>query len=110
MDYYQIGQNIRRFRKKQGLTQEQLAEMINISVPHMSHIETGSTKLSLPVLAELSEALNISTDDLLSEKAFVKRDKKYDEVIGILEGCSDNELKVLCEVLISTRNAMKKYL
>ena len=47
MDYYAIGQRIRKFRKAQNLSQEALAEQANISTTHMSHIETGNTKLSL---------------------------------------------------------------
>jgi transcriptional regulator with XRE-family HTH domain len=49
LNYYEIGQRIRRYRKACGLSQEQLAEKAAISPTHMSHIETGSTKLSLPV-------------------------------------------------------------
>lgn len=62
MDYYAIGQRIRRYRKAQGLSQEQLAEKVNISTTHMSHIENGGTKLSLQVFAELAEALHVSAD------------------------------------------------
>ena len=47
MDYYAIGQRIRKFRKACGLSQEELAEKVGISTTHMSHIETGNTKLSL---------------------------------------------------------------
>ena len=46
MDYYAIGQRVRKFRTSQHLSQEQLAEPVNISTTHMSHIETGNTKLS----------------------------------------------------------------
>ena len=53
MDYYTLGQRIRYYRKKQGLSQEQLAEKVNISTTHMSHIENGSTKLSLQVFVDL---------------------------------------------------------
>ena len=49
MDYYAIGQRIRKVRKAQGLSQEQPAERVQISVTHMSHIETGNTKLRLSV-------------------------------------------------------------
>lgn len=110
MDYYQIGQNIRRFRKKQGLTQEQLAEKINISVPHMSHIETGNTKLSLPVLVDLSAALQVSTDDLLLEEVAVSRTTKYGGILSVLEQCSDVELKILTDVVINTKLTLSKYL
>ena len=46
MDYYAIGQRIRKIRKAHKLSQETLSERIGISVTHMSHIETGNTKLS----------------------------------------------------------------
>ena len=65
MDYYQIGQRVRKYRKAQGLSQEELAARVGISVTHMSHIETGNTKLSLPVLVELACALGVQSDDLL---------------------------------------------
>ena len=51
IDYYEIGQRVRKFRKAYGLSQEELAEKIGISTTHMSHIETGNTKLSLQVHA-----------------------------------------------------------
>ena len=65
MDYYQIGQRVRKYRKAQGLSQEELAARVGISVTHMSHIETGNTKLSLPVFLQLSQVLGVGTDDLL---------------------------------------------
>ena len=68
MDYYAIGQRIRKIRKAHQLSQEALAEKVNISVTHMSHIETGNTKLSLPVLVALAAALEVRTDDLLFER------------------------------------------
>lgn len=42
MDYKSIGQRIRKYRKAKNYSQEQLAEKINISPTHMSHIETGA--------------------------------------------------------------------
>ena len=68
MDYYQIGQRVRKYRKAQGLSQEELAARVGISVTHMSHIETGNTKLSLPVLVELACALGVQSDDLLFDR------------------------------------------
>lgn len=69
MDYYQIGQRVRKYRKAQGLSQEELAARVGISVTHMSHIETGNTKLSLPVLVELACALGVQSDDCCSTAA-----------------------------------------
>lgn len=109
MNYYKIGQNIRHFRKAQGMSQEQLTERVNISVTHMSHIETGNTKLSLPVLVDLSAALQVSADDLLLEEAAVSRRTKYDGILSVLEQCSDVELKILTDVLKNTKLTLSKY-
>lgn len=57
MDYLEIGRRIRKYRRERGLSQEELAECVDISTTHMSHIETGSTKLSLPVLVGIAAAL-----------------------------------------------------
>ena len=65
MNYYEIGQRIRKFRKAYNLSQEQLAEKVGISTTHMSHIETGNTKLSLSVFADIASALSVQTDELL---------------------------------------------
>ena len=53
MDYYKIGQRIPKIRKAHRLSQEELAEQVNITTTHMNHIETGNTKLSLQVLVDI---------------------------------------------------------
>lgn len=81
MNYVEIGRRIRKYRKQQNLSQEELAEKIGISTTHMSHIETGSTKLSLPVLVDLAVNLNVKTDSLL----FNEENKTNIETIKLLE-------------------------
>ena len=84
MDYYEIGQKIRRVRKAHGLSQEELAERVNISTTHMSHIETGNTKLSLPVLVDIAATLEVRTDDLLHEDSTVTISTAMDEIASVL--------------------------
>ncbi len=108
LNYYEIGQRIRKFRKALDLSQEQLAEKIDISVTHMSHIETGNTKMSLPVLAALATALSVRTDDLLFEKPTSRSDIN-DDIIALLENCNSNELNIIYDVIKATKSAVKKY-
>lgn len=82
MDYYEIGQRIRKIRKAHGLSQEELAEKIGISTTHMSHIETGNTKLSLPVLVSIASVLEVQTDDLLFEQTNASRSNALNEIAG----------------------------
>lgn len=59
-----LGLNIAYFRKSRGLSQSQLAEMVNISRTHMSRIETADCAVSLDVVFSLCEALDISPHKL----------------------------------------------
>lgn len=108
MNYYEIGQKIRKFRKAKGLSQEQLSEAVNISVTHLSHIETGNTKLSLPVFVELARVLEVQTDELLYD---VKsgREIALSELSEILDACSANEIKIITDIARATKTAMDKY-
>ena len=110
MDYYAIGQRIRKYRKAKGLSQEQLAEMVDISTTHMSHIETGNTKLSLQVFADLAEALQVSVDSLLTDVNMTNKQQTYQEIMDILDQCTPAQAQALKEIISSTWNAINKYL
>lgn len=110
MDYYAIGQRIRKYRKAKGLSQEQLAEIVDISTTHMSHIETGNTKLSLQVFADLAEALQVSVDSLLNDVNMTNKQQTYQEIMDILDQCTPAQAQALREIISSTWNAINKYL
>lgn len=55
----QLGQKIKKLRKSRSLTQEKLAEIINIEVPSLSNIETGKFAPSVDTLQKICEALNV---------------------------------------------------
>lgn len=110
MDYYKIGQRIRKFRKAHGLSQEELSEQINISTTHMSHIETGNTKLSLPVLVDIAAKLEVHTDDLLTDSTDVSVSKSAEEILSLLDGCTARQARVIVDVVKTTKSAMEKYL
>ena len=65
LDYQEIGRNIRRYRQRKGLNQKELAELINMSDQHISHIENAHTKLGLPTLVAIANALEIDCNSLL---------------------------------------------
>ena len=62
--YRSLGLNIANFRKARGLSQEKLAELINISRTHMSRIETASCAVSLDVVYDICEVLNVPSNKL----------------------------------------------
>ena len=87
MDYVKTGSFIARMRKKQGLTQRQLSEMLNISDKTVSKWETGRSAPDNSVMMELCEILKISVNELLSgetipEDVYISRaEKNFVELI-----------------------------
>jgi transcriptional regulator with XRE-family HTH domain len=55
-------------RTARGLTQVQLAELTGSNQRNISHYETGAGYPPVPVIAELANALNVSTDELLGAR------------------------------------------
>lgn len=110
MDYYKIGQRIRRLRKMHGLSQEELAERINISTTHMSHIETGNTKMSLPVLVDIAAALQVRTDDILKDTSAETTGAALEQIAAVLQYCTVQQAKVIADVVQATKQSMDEYL
>ena len=63
-----ISENLKKIRKKNNLTQEDLARKIKTSRSNIANYETGKNNPSLKVLCELSNVLNCSIDYLVKGK------------------------------------------
>lgn len=60
-----VGQRIKEIREEKGITQEKLAEMVNLSPAHISVIERGIKSPNLDSFVAIANALEISADTLL---------------------------------------------
>lgn len=63
--YIQIGLNIMRCRKEQGLTQDELAEMTGYSRNHVQRVETAVSKPTVGLLLDVSEVLGVPVERLM---------------------------------------------
>lgn len=63
-----LGLNIAFYRKKKGVSQLKLAELVNISCTHMSRIETADCAVSLDLLFDICSALEIEPKTLFDFK------------------------------------------
>lgn len=59
-----LGRKVQKLRKALGISQEKMAEKINISRTHMGHIEQGRKSPSLKVMTKLAKALHVKVADL----------------------------------------------
>ena len=67
MDMVAIGSRIKEARERAHLTQEELAEKVDISPTHMSVIERGVKTPKLDTFVKIVNALNLSSDALLQD-------------------------------------------
>ena len=62
-----LGDNIKKYRKISNLSQEELADKVNVTRQSVSLWETGKTQPSVDALIEIASALGVTADELLSD-------------------------------------------
>lgn len=70
-----FGNNLHSYRKLRGLSQEQLAEKLDISVKHLSTMETGKVFASAELIENISSVLSVSISALF----YTPEEKSFDE-------------------------------
>lgn len=106
MNYKKIGTRIRKYRKANDLSQAQLAEKLSISTTHMSHIETGSAKMSLSLLAAISKVLSVQIVELLSDGPETARTPLMNELGTLLDTCSTHQLHIILDVVKAVKASL----
>lgn len=60
-----LGKEIKKYRKKLDLTQEQLADKVRVSTTHIGLIETGKRRVSLKTLQKIASVLGVRVNEIL---------------------------------------------
>lgn len=101
MNMLTIGDRIKEVRKKNGLTQEQLAERLDVSVEFVGQIERGLKLPSMQVFIKIVEVLKVSADYLLRDS--VSTGQLFgDNAIGRKIDKLKPKQKIALEALIDT--------
>lgn len=109
IDYKLIGKRIREERISQNLSQQTLAEIANLSPTNISHIERGATKLSLPSLISIANALAVSTDFLLCD-SLIDADSVYiNEITDLLVDCDSRDLRLVSDIIKTVKESLVHY-
>lgn len=108
LDYVKIGKRIRQARNANGWQQSELAYRAGLNNSYVSHIETGQTKLALPTIVKIANALSVSVDELLCD-SLEQTQHVYDKKIAKeLEDCDNAELQAFLEIIQSTKKVFRK--
>jgi len=107
MNQKAIGQRIKRAREKKQLTQEQLAELVDLSPMHISVIERGAKPPKLETLINIANALGVSTDTLLQDVIDNRIKAVSSEAVDLLGQLSPEEQRRVLSALHAYVNALK---
>ena len=108
LDYVLIGQRIKEIRIKIGLQQAEVAYRAGLTTSHMSHIETGQTKLALPTLIKIANVLSVSVDELLYDNLEQAKHVYDKKIAAELADCDSAELQAFLEIIQSSKKVIRK--
>lgn len=99
MDYEALGKRLRQERHKMHLTQEKLAERIEVSDAYIGQIERGERSLSLETLVKLANQLGVTVDYLLHDSIEINDDHFMDQIQQIVMNRSPKEKQLALDIL-----------
>ena len=98
LDFTIIGQRLKKTRLSKKLTQENLAEQLDISVAFLSRIERGKTHINLKRLSEICSILGVSEGYILNGTTSTSEQYLISEFNEIFNNCSAEKQKLIYEI------------
>ena len=106
IDYKLIGERIKRARKSKGITQENMAERLNVSIGYVSQVERGITKISLDLLGAISSILGCEISGFLSECAVNTNEYMVSEIMSELTKLTPQKKKFILSLIIQVNEIL----
>ena len=100
-----LSQNIKRLRKRRGLSQATLAEKANMATSYISDIETGRYGVSLAALVSLANSLEVEVFELFKPQEAISED-----TLGVINKYLDDISESLTISLASSIRKIRKNL
>jgi transcriptional regulator with XRE-family HTH domain len=108
LDKKLLGERIRSCRKREGITQEILAERTGVSTIHICYIENGQRKISLELLEKIAVELSTSVGRLLYPRQSAKVALMMDEIEALVSDCSLEELRITRDVILALKLSLRR--
>lgn len=100
-----LGQNIRHFRQSKGITQETLAEIVDVSGSYIGYLERGKRSPSLDLLVKIAHTLEVEPARLLTPSL----PNPLIELIEILADKDEASIEFFHEVALAYFNSLEKH-
>ena len=103
-----FGADVQQAREAVKISRRELAEKDGLSITHMSNIENGHSKLSLPMAVALANVLSVSVDEFLCDSVIHSKEVFSHEVQMLLEDCDDYEIRILTDLLKAAKDTIRR--
>ena len=99
MDLSMLGKRIREERRKKDLTQEMLAEDVNITYPYIGQVERGERGISLETLIAICNRLGVTLDYLLADSFDNEEEYLRQQWIRLVKNRTEKEQEMIVSVV-----------
>ena len=98
LDYNIIGERLKKARIENNLTQEKLAEKLDVSIAFLSRIERGSSHISLKRLSQICDILRITEGSILNGSSNNSNTYLVSEFDDILKNTTPEKQKLIYKI------------
>lgn len=98
LDYSIIGERLKKARTAKKITQEQLAEKLDVSVAFVSRAERGNVKINLARITQICDILDVSISNILTGTGSKSKDYLTDDFSHLLKDCPPEKLKLIYDI------------
>ena len=106
VNYKLIGLRIKENRQLRNMTQEELAELSEITPGYISLLETGRKKPSLGTLLSISKAFNITINELLLGNQILLDTDYNREISDLMSKCNEDERRLMFEIMRTVHDVL----
>lgn len=105
----EIGARIREARLAQRMSQAELAEKSNISLPHISEIELGKADIRLQGFIRIIETLQVSSDSIIKANVPSVSQLLIQDYAELLSDCTPEEIQALIHITKQLKETMRTH-
>jgi transcriptional regulator with XRE-family HTH domain len=99
VDYVLIGKRLKKAREDKGITQEKLAEYLDVSNAYVSKIERGKTSLNLNTFSAICDYLGISMSFILTGSVLSSENYMRNEIAELINKCSPAKVVLIAKII-----------
>lgn len=99
MDYVALGARVKTKRLENNMTQEQLAEAVDISAVYVGQIERGDRHMTIDTLVKIANVLQVSIEELLRDSTNKNINARLSELVNIAKNLDIADIDKVIDVI-----------